>query len=51
MAKICRDYHCELYNDVIAVCSYSDLCFPDLELPPPLPETDVKLRTDGEWPQ
>ena len=26
----CVDYHCRLYDDDIAVCSYSDLCFPEI---------------------
>jgi hypothetical protein len=29
MAKECENYHCELYDDDIAVCSYADLCFPE----------------------
>jgi len=29
MTRKCENYHCELYDDDIAVCSYADLCFPE----------------------
>jgi hypothetical protein len=29
--RSCKDNWCGLYNDVIAVCSYSNVCYPEKE--------------------